>query len=163
MSIPPVICDAPNCDEHGCIFCRIIERKEPARIVAETDRAIAIFPLGMSVFGHTLVLPKNHVPGLFDARWEDLSDAMWLVKDVAQRLKDTLNCEGMNLIQSTGECATQSVNHVHFHVVPRNTDDRWAQQKGWFWPRSLKPRGVELDELLVKLHQTLTQKETSAD
>lgn len=162
MSIPPLICDDPNCDQHGCIFCRIIKREEPARIVAETDHAIAIFPLGMVTFGHTLVIPKNHVADLFDARWEDLSDAMWLAKDVSQRLKDTLDCAGMNLIQSSGECATQTVNHIHFHLVPRNENDRWHEQKGWFWPRSMKPSGEELDELLGKL-RTEPTKETSAN
>lgn len=163
MSIPPTICPDVNCVEHGCIFCRIIAGKEPARIVAETDRAMAIFPLGMVTFGHTLVFPKNHVADLHDARWEDLSDAMWLVKDVAARLKDTLECQGMNLIQSSGECATQTVNHIHFHVVPRNPDDRWYEQKGWFWPRSLKPSGEELDELLGKLRTEQRAKEPSAN
>lgn len=163
MSITPLICSDPNCPEHGCIFCRIIERKEPARIVAETDRAIAIFPLGMYTWGHTIVFPKNHVADLHEARWEDLSDAMWLAKDVAQQLKDTLNCEGMNLIQSTGECATQTVNHIHFHLVPRTEGDRWYQQKGWFWPKSMKPSGDELDELLGKLRIEQREKETSAN
>lgn len=151
MSIPPIICSDENCDIHGCIFCRIIKREEPARIVAETDRALAIFPLRMATFGHTILFPKNHVRDLFDARWEDLSDAMWLAKTVSKQLQDTLKCEGMNLIQSSGSCATQTVWHIHFHLIPRNTDDRF----GRMWPRSEKHEDRRLDNLLAGLRSRL--------
>lgn len=158
MSIPPQICEEENCPEHGCIFCRIIDRKEPARIVGETDRAIAIFPLRMATWGHTLIIPKNHVRDLYDARWEDLSDVMWLAKDVALRLRDVLSCD-MNLVQNTGDIARQTVHHIHFHLMPRTVND-WPDEIR-LWPKSKTYESEKLDTLLTDLRSV--EKETSAN
>lgn len=152
MSIPPEICRDENCGTHGCIFCRIIQGQERARVVAETDRALAILPLRMITWGHTIVFPKNHVRDMFDARWEDLSDAMWLVREVTSQLKNALGIGSLNVLQNTGPFAWQTVNHIHFHIIPRRDDGHWESAAKLF-PKGDPYSDEKFDELLGKLRQ----------
>ncbi len=148
MSFPTQVCSDPNCSEHGCVFCRIITGKEQARIVGETDHALAFLPMKMATRGHTLVIPKRHVADLLEASWVDLSDTMWLVKDVARRVQENLpDVQGLNLIQSTGEVATLTVFHIHFHIVPRGQDDNF----GRLWPESTRYSQDEFDRIAAEI------------
>lgn len=114
----------------GCEFCRIIRGETDAHIVWQDDGAIAFFPLAPAVAGHTLVVPKEHLTDYWaadEAVVEHLASAVLLVGAGIQR---ALQPEGMNLISSAGEAASQSVFHLHMHVVPRWTHDRLGQ----IWP-----------------------------
>ena len=114
----------------SCPFCDIINRTAPARVVFETEHALAFFPLEPATPGHTMVVPKEHHETFRDVP-DSLIPALWqAVTDVGRALKHVLQPEGVNVISSAGEAATQTVFHVHVHLVPRWQGDAM----GAIWP-----------------------------
>jgi histidine triad (HIT) family protein len=103
-----------------CVFCEIIAGRAPATIVREWPDALAIVPLGPVVDGHLLVIPKAHVPD-FGHDPDVSADTMWRAALLAQK-----SDQPMNLITSRGREATQSVFHLHLHLVPRADNDGLA-------------------------------------
>ena len=110
-----------------CPFCEIAAGRAPARIVQEWDDAIAIVPLNPVVEGHTLVIPRDHVQD-FTTDPDVSALTMLRAAELAQ------GPQPMNLITSRGRAATQSVFHLHLHLVPRAADDGlalpWYSGKG---------------------------------
>lgn len=104
----------------GCPFCDIIAGHAPATVVQEWDDVIAITPRNPIVDGHTLVIPKSHVED-FAAAAHVASRTMSKASILAHRMGGP-----MNLITSKGPEATQSVFHLHVHLVPRAVDDGLA-------------------------------------
>ncbi|MEV5211406.1 HIT domain-containing protein [Micromonospora sp. NPDC053740] len=104
-----------------CVFCEIVAGREPATQVAAGTDAIAIRPLNPVVTGHLLVLPVKHV--------RDAAEDPHVSAEV-MRLAAVLApmfCPGaFNIITSAGREATQSVFHLHLHIVPRRADDGLA-------------------------------------
>jgi histidine triad (HIT) family protein len=102
-----------------CIFCEIAEGNAPATFVAEWDRVIAIMPLNPVVPGHVLVLPRKHVADFTESPYlsgEVMQQAGWLAREMGP----------CNLITSVGPEATQSIFHLHLHLVPRRYNDGLA-------------------------------------
>lgn len=102
---------------NDCVFCDIIHGKAPAVVVREWDDALAIVPLRPVVNGHTLVIPKRHVADA--AADPDISAA-------AMRRAAEVVPSPANIITSLGAEATQSVFHLHLHLVPRAENDGLA-------------------------------------
>ncbi|WP_372453379.1 HIT family protein [Streptomyces iranensis] len=115
-----------------CDFCTIGAGRAPATIVWEDEGNMAFFPLRPAVVGHTLVIPKTHYGDLFEVPDPTLSSLMRAVATVGRGLRAALHPDGMNVINSSGKAASQSVYHVHVHLVPRWTGDRF----GDIWPPS---------------------------
>ena len=103
-----------------CPFCEIVAGRAPATVVREWPDAIAIVPLKPVVDGHLLVIPKEHVKDFADDP-DVAADTMWRAALLAQK-SDT----PMNLITSRGREATQTVFHLHLHLIPRAEDDGLA-------------------------------------
>lgn len=101
-----------------CPFCEINEGRAAATFVREWSDTIAIVPLGPVVPGHVLVIPKTHVTDFADD--PDVTGAT--ARRAAQLCRD-LNLVHANLITSRGVHATQSVTHLHLHLVPRRNGD----------------------------------------
>lgn len=114
----------------GCEFCRVGRGEIDAHIVWEDRHAIAFFPLAPAVAGHTLVIPRNHVENYWAAGPATVQYLATVVLLVGTGIRYALQPEGMNLISSAGEAASQSVPHLHMHVVPRWGHDRI----GRIWP-----------------------------
>jgi histidine triad (HIT) family protein len=108
-----------------CVFCEIIAERSPAKVVREWPDAIAIEPLNPVTEGHVLVIPRSHV-GDFT---EDPACTALVMRRAAE-----LGIAPMNLITSAGGEATQTVFHLHVHLVPRRAGDGlplpWAPQQG---------------------------------
>ncbi len=108
-----------------CIFCDIVFGRAPAIKVWEWNDAIAILPLNPVVAGHTLVIPVVHVSDVLD----DPEISAKVMRRAAQLAKGPCN-----FITSVGREATQSVFHLHLHIVPRHKDDGlalpWYSGKG---------------------------------
>lgn len=102
-----------------CEFCNIISGDAEARILYQDESNIAFFPLNPATLGHTLVIPKVHAAGIFDITSEAYESLSAATLSVAHAIRRALNPEGMNVISSTGRVATQSVFHLHVHLVPR--------------------------------------------
>lgn len=133
-------------DQSGCPFCRIVGGEEPAEVLCETEDWLAFFPDTPATPGHTLVIPKTHLPDFLALGPELGASLMEGIVRVSRAIREALLPDGMNLISSSGEAADQSVNHLHFHVVPRKVGDRI----GRIWPPD-KPMGEEMKEGLADL------------
>ncbi len=103
----------------NCIFCAIAKGEIPSFKIYEDDLVLAYLDINPFTKGHTLVIPKVHSSGLLDTSDETLASIISRVKKVAAHLKDALPCDGFNILQNNGQCAGQTVPHVHFHIVPR--------------------------------------------
>ncbi|MFJ1796523.1 HIT family protein [Kitasatospora griseola] len=100
----------------GCVFCAIAAGLAPAQVVARWPEALAIVPLNPVADGHLLVLPTCHVP---DAAFDPAVTAVTM-----RRAAELAQGAGpANLITSIGAEATQTVRHLHIHLVPRRTYD----------------------------------------
>lgn len=112
----------------GCAFCAIVAGDAPARVVREWPDALAWLPRsGGCTPGHTLVVPRVHVA---DAGVDP--DVTAAVMRRAAELAGVV--ESANIITSVGAAATQTVFHLHVHVVPRRVGDGlalpWTNQNG---------------------------------
>lgn len=117
--------------EPSCPFCAIVQRDDPeVREVYRDDQVVAFFPTEPAVLGHTLIVPRTHVPVIWELRDEDAEHIGLLISRMSRVIVKTIGAEGLNVIQSNGEVATQSVHHVHVHLVPRWTNDAI----GRIWP-----------------------------
>jgi len=106
-----------------CIFCKIVAGELPAEKVAEDEHTIAFMDLNPWTRGHALVIPRNHSRNLYDVDPEDLRHAVVAAKRLAERLRDRLGCDGVNLLNSFEPAAWQTVFHLHLHVIPRYEGD----------------------------------------
>jgi histidine triad (HIT) family protein len=112
-----------------CVFCKIRDGKIPAMRVFEDERTICIMDINPLSRGHCLVLSRAHAATIFDAEVADLQAAIATAKRVALALKQTLDAEGLNVLQANGPAAFQSVPHFHLHLIPR-----WMRDgKGFDW------------------------------
>ena len=102
-----------------CIFCKILAGQIPAYKVYEDEDAFAFLDIAPFEKGHVLVVTKHHAPYLTDLEKPTLFTLITAVQNVAALLLKKLPCDGFNLVQNNGLCATQVVPHVHFHIVPR--------------------------------------------
>jgi histidine triad (HIT) family protein len=117
-----------------CIFCKILAGDLPARIVDEDERTIAFMDIAPATRGHALVIPRAHATDLLSVEPEDLSAVALAAQRLAGRMKERLGADGVNLLNSCGVAAWQTVFHFHVHVIPRYDDDPlrlpWVPSEG---------------------------------
>ena len=102
-----------------CVFCKIIAGQIPAYTIYEDEHALAFLDIAPFEKGHVLVVSKLHAVYFTDLPATSLFGLSQAVQRVAARLLEKLPCDGFNLVQNNGACATQVVPHVHFHIIPR--------------------------------------------
>ena len=100
-----------------CLFCKIVAGELPATIVAEDDRTVAFMDINPATRGHALVVPRAHAVDLLSVAEDDLAACAAAAKRLAARAKDALGADGVNLLNSCGAAAWQTVFHVHLHVL----------------------------------------------
>ena len=129
-----------------CIFCKIIAGELPATKVHEDERTIAFMDINPGTRGHLLVIPRTHSRDLLEIDPEDLAAVARTGQVMAQRVSDRLGAAGVNLLNSCGKAAWQTVFHFHLHVIPRYEDDPlklpWAPGPGD--PDEIAAAGAEL-------------------
>jgi len=106
-----------------CIFCKILAGELPAQIVDEDERTIAFMDIAPATRGHALVIPRAHARDLLAISAEDLQATMLAAQRLAARASERLGADGVNLLNSCGAAAWQTVFHFHIHVIPRYEDD----------------------------------------
>jgi histidine triad (HIT) family protein len=107
----------------GCVFCRIMAGDLPSWPVAESERSVAFMDINPATDGHLLVVPRQHTPDVTTIDPDDLTDVVLLAQRMARQVRERLGASGVNLVQSTGAAAWQTVFHLHVHVIPRYVDD----------------------------------------
>ncbi|OQB41609.1 MAG: HIT-like protein [candidate division CPR1 bacterium ADurb.Bin160] len=106
-----------------CIFCKIIKKEVPAYIVYENEFVLAILAKDMEVYGHTLVIPKQHYKDIFDIETHVLKKIISVVKKLSIQYKKNISATGINIFNASGTDAQQSVFHFHIHILPRFSND----------------------------------------
>jgi histidine triad (HIT) family protein len=128
--------------EQGCLFCRIVAGEVAAATVSEDDRSLAFLDHRPLFPGHCLLIPKAHYETLTDLP-EDLigplfSNARWLAIAVEQAMQSDGSFVAIN------NRVSQSVAHLHIHVVPRRKKDGL---RGFFWPRQKYESAAEMERV----------------
>jgi histidine triad (HIT) family protein len=109
----------------SCIFCAIAAGTAPSYMVYEDAAAVAFLDLAPVRAGHTLVIPRRHVPDvLADDGAQALADVGPAVHHVSRRLMEVFEADGITILQSNRAAAGQVVFHLHLHLVPRFDGDR---------------------------------------
>ena len=106
-----------------CIFCAIAAGDAPATIIQEDEHTIAFMDIHPWTRGHALVIPRKHAENILEITDDELGHVMEAAKRVAGRVHDKLDADGINILNSTGRAAWQTVFHFHVHVIPRYEDD----------------------------------------
>ena len=117
-----------------CLFCKIVAGEIPATVVREDERTFAFMDINPATRGHALVIPRAHAQDLWVVGAEDLRACAVAAQDLARRARDRLGAAGVNLLNSCGEVAWQTVFHFHVHVIPRYAGDPlrlpWTPEPG---------------------------------
>jgi histidine triad (HIT) family protein len=106
-----------------CIFCKIAAGELPGAIVDEDEHTIAFMDINPATRGHALVIPRRHARNLLEIEAADLEATVLAAQRLAQRVTDRLGADGVNLLNSCGRAAWQTVFHFHIHVIPRYEGD----------------------------------------
>lgn len=123
----------------GCIFCAIVAGDAPAQILDSDEHTVSFMDINPATRGHALVIPKAHSRDLHEIDPDDLAHTSVAAQRLAVRMRETLEPDGINLLNACGVAAWQTVFHFHIHVIPRYEDD--PLKLPWI------PRGAEADEI----------------
>lgn len=115
----------------GCLFCRIVAGEEDAAVVLETPDTVAFLDHRPVFKGHVLLVPRRHVVTLPDLPAELRSPFLESAQRLASAMLTALDAQGS--FTAMNNTVSQSVAHLHMHVVPRTKGDGL---RGFFWPRT---------------------------
>jgi histidine triad (HIT) family protein len=115
----------------GCKFCQIIAGDIPGHFVLDTDEVVAFLDARPLFPGHTLVLPRDHVETLADLEEKQVGPFFREVQRVEAAVRTAMEAQGSFVAENN--VVSQSVPHLHVHVVPRRRKDGL---RGFFWPRT---------------------------
>lgn len=128
-----------------CIFCDIINKQIPSKVVYEDEDVIAILDVAQVTLGHTLVMPKKHVENILEVDEDTMGKVSKVVHHLAKQIVSKTEAVGCNILNNCGEVAGQTVNHLHFHIIPRYGEDDAISLR--FYPSE----ELDLDEVLEKV------------
>ena len=123
-----------------CLFCKIVAGEIAATRVDEDERTVAFMDINPATRGHALVVPRAHTRDLLSIDADELAAVASAAKRLAARAKERLGADGINLLNSCGSAAWQTVFHFHIHVIPRYDDD--PLKLPWV-PRAAEPEEIE--------------------
>ena len=106
-----------------CLFCQIIAGELPSQQVDSDERTVAFMDINPATRGHVLVVPKAHAADVLEIDSEDLAATVIAAQRLARKVTERLGADGVNLLNSCGSAAWQTVFHLHIHVIPRYADD----------------------------------------
>ncbi|MGB8541773.1 MAG: HIT family protein [Candidatus Acidiferrales bacterium] len=136
--------DAPR--DESCLFCKIIAREVEAKIVFEDEISMAFLDVRPLFPGHVLLVPKAHYPTLLDLPADLIGPFFTNTQKLARKVQDGMKAEGSFV--AINNVVSQSVPHLHVHIVPRKRKDGL---RGFFWPR----RPYQEEEM-VATHEALS-------
>jgi len=137
-------------EKPACVFCAIVAGDLPAHVVAETEHTLAFLDERPLFPGHTLVVPREHVVTLRDLPDALLTPLFAEVRRVAAGVQDGLDADGTFVAENN--VVSQSVPHLHVHVVPRRRKDGL---RGFFWPRQRYADEAEAAAVAARIRGTL--------
>lgn len=133
-----------------CLFCRIAAGREPAGVVLDTPAVVGFLDTRPLFAGHVLVIPRPHVVTLTDLPDHLLAPYFAQVRAVAAAVTRALGAQGTFVAMNN--VVSQSVPHLHTHVVPRTKGDGL---RGFFWPRQRYADDAELASTAASIRDAL--------
>jgi histidine triad (HIT) family protein len=116
-----------------CLFCKMVAGKVTVTKIYEDEVILSFLDIGPISDGHTLVIPKQHFEKLHECPAELLGQVFTRIGKIAGSIVAAMNSDGYNLLCNNGRAAGQLIEHLHFHIIPRNTGDgvfnRWPSFK----------------------------------
>lgn len=134
--------------DDGCLFCRIVAGSVPAHIVLDDDVSVAFLDNRPLFPGHTLLVPRYHHETLPDLADELVAPLFDRARLLARAMVEVLGAAGSFV--AINNTVSQSVPHVHVHVVPRKPKDGL---RGFFWPRSRYADDAEAAAMATRLRE----------
>ena len=132
-----------------CVFCEIVSGRTQAEMVLERDHVVGFLDVRPLFKGHVLLVPREHVETLHDLPAEQRDGFLAAAQDIATAVKEALGAQGS--FMAINNTVSQSVPHLHLHVVPRTKGDGL---RGFFWPRTRYAPG-EAAEHAARLRSAL--------
>ena len=136
--------------EDNCLFCRIVSGELPATIVYEDENSLAFLDHRPLFHGHTLLVPREHVETLADLPASLVAPYFKAAQLLSRAVQSALDAEGTFVAMNNR--VSQSVPHLHVHVVPRRRKDGL---KGFFWPRTKYKDEAEMKAVQNKIADAL--------
>lgn len=134
----------------ACAFCRIVAGSAQAALVLESDRALAFLDHRPLFPGHCLLIPRAHVETLGELPAGLVQPLFVAVQRLAQAVEQALAAQGTFVAINNG--VSQSVPHLHVHVVPRRAKDGL---RGFFWPRQRYENATAMEQVRAAIAQEL--------
>jgi histidine triad (HIT) family protein len=133
-----------------CIFCKMVAGQIPVTKIYEDKVVLAFLDIGPLSDGHTLVIPKQHFEKLHECPAEVLGPVASRLGKIAEAVAGAMDSEGYNVLCNNGRAAGQLVEHLHFHIIPRNTGDGVFDR----WPAYKYQQG-KIEEIAAKIRENL--------
>jgi histidine triad (HIT) family protein len=130
----------------NCVFCQIASGDQPAEIVWRDENAIAFLDNRPLFPGHVLLIPRHHVETLADLPGDQVGPLFQAAQKLEVAVEHAMESQGSFV--AVNNRVSQSVPHLHIHIVPRNKGDGL---KGFFWPR----KGYDSDEHLHAIAESI--------
>lgn len=140
----------------GCTFCRIVTGELPAAVVLDEPELLGFLDVRPVFKGHVLLVPRTHVVTLPDLPAPLRDPFLEAAQRVASAVVDGLGAEGSFVAMNN--TVSQSVPHLHLHVVPRTKGDGL---RGFFWPRTRYADDAEREDYAARLRAALAPPDAS--
>lgn len=134
----------------GCIFCDIVAGRAEAARVYETPDVVAFLDSKPLFPGHVLLVPRRHAVTLPDLEPQEIGPLFSAVQLLTRAVPRALGCQGT--FMANNNTVSQTVFHLHIHVVPRTKGDGL---KGFFWPRNPYRDAAHLEEVRVAIEEAV--------
>jgi histidine triad (HIT) family protein len=139
-----------------CLFCRIAAGDVPAHIVYEDDRLLAFLDHRPLFPGHVLLIPRRHYETLADLPAEEVAPLFGAAQTLSRAVEEALQADGSFV--AVNNRVSQSVPHLHVHVVPRRRKDGL---RGFFWPRKPYSDDAEADAVRTAIRDALERQKNA--
>ena len=141
--------------DENCLFCRIVSGELPATVVYEDENSVAFLDHRPLFHGHTLLVPREHVETFADLPASLVTPYFKAAQLLSRAVQSALDAEGTFVAMNNR--VSQSVPHLHVHVVPRRRKDGL---KGFFWPRTKYKDEAEMKAVQSKIAAALKKIKT---
>lgn len=121
----------------ACIFCKIVSGQIPCIKIFENEDVLSFLDIGPISDGHTLVIPKQHYETVAQCPPEVMEKVGRVLPKIALAVQQGMDSDAYNVLCNNGRAAGQLVDHVHFHIIPRNSNDGVFNR----WPSYQYPEG----------------------
>jgi histidine triad (HIT) family protein len=133
-----------------CVFCEIAAGRIPAPVVFESDRFLAFLDHRPLFPGHCLLIPREHYPTLPDLPAADRGPMLAHAGQLCSAIEEAMDAQGTFV--AINNRISQSVPHLHMHVVPRRAKDGL---RGFFWPRQKYQNNSQMETIRSHIHHAM--------